>query len=101
MTEEEAKTKWCPMVRVNSYPNPMNPTRTLATFNRDIDTVVETNSPGWTCNCIASACMAWRWNGPAVHSPGCASVVTQMDKDPLPCDCNSVRHGYCGLAGDR
>lgn len=36
MTEEEAKTKWCP-------------------FARDVD-----GAP--TTNCIGSACMAWRWD---------------------------------------
>lgn len=48
MTEEEAKTKWCPFARVDSTaanrPNP-GP-------NCDV-------TAGWP-PCIGSACMAWR-----------------------------------------
>lgn len=47
MTEEEAKTKWCPMVRwygnANQYEDVFD--------NR-----------GYNCTCVASGCMMWRWN---------------------------------------
>lgn len=47
MKEEEAIKRWCPFVRVSSYPfNDEN-----ATINRD----------DFNYNCIASVCMAWRW----------------------------------------
>ena len=60
MTEAEAKTKWCPMVR---YDDQM--------ANRD-------EPHHSNANCIASACMMWRWRG---SEPECDQ-------------------GYCGLAGE-
>lgn len=69
MTEEEAKTKWCPFSRVGIEG------RSSVAVNRasgdgtggPYDVVEETR-------CIASACMAWRAG-------------------------NSSESGYCGLAG--
>jgi len=48
MTEEDAKTKWCPFVRF--HVEGKAPTFT-ATPNRDQRGT----------RCIGSACMAWRW----------------------------------------
>lgn len=44
MTEEEARTKWCPMVRT-------------ADDNRSIN---QEPQPKWNC-CIGSGCMWWGW----------------------------------------
>lgn len=70
MTEETARTKWCPMVRFSGEDN-------NSTFNRaDIFPMnhPETNN---VCipRCIASDCMMWRMEG------------------------SSNKLGYCGLAG--
>lgn len=76
MTEEEARTKWCPMARVvgsvDMHDGPPiggnrvgHPWR-LSPFEEQ-------------CRCIASECMAWR------------SVMDMRDA--------SSDHGYCGLAG--
>ena len=57
VTEDEAKTMWCPFVRhadVDIY-----------TFNRgggDNFLNEHPNNQGSVCNCIGSKCMAWRWN---------------------------------------
>lgn len=76
MTEEEARTKWCPHGRVYSSIGPYNRT--------------EIRAADGPSRCIASNCMAWRWakdelvdfvsNGKSI--PGYKS-----------------ENGYCGLAG--
>ena len=58
MTEAEAKTKWCPFVRIAGVRHP-------------------------AAQCIASACMAWRWTMTPEEAKG---------------NVNGPR-GYCGLAG--
>ena len=52
MKEEEAKTKWCPMVRQSlaNYP----------TFNRGDAENTLNNDSKCPCNCVASLCMMWR-----------------------------------------
>lgn len=75
MTEEEAKTKWCPHARIGS-------SRTgLGSLNREIQdgTIPE-------ARCLGSECMAWRrlsstYTDPRTHRP------------------NNEGQGYCGLAG--
>lgn len=69
MEEEEAKKKWCPMVRF-----------TLAPQNSILDVIGNRSAitPKYTTNCIASECMMWRWQSLPVSKP--------ID-------------GYCGLAG--
>lgn len=57
MTEQEAKTKWCPMVRSSSFSN--NAPYAESAVNR--------NDAGKTdeqrFSCIASDCMLWEWDG--------------------------------------
>lgn len=50
MTEEEAKTKWCPMTRIGFVMNAPDDTYVAATGNRITSLDDE-------CNCIASDCM--------------------------------------------
>ena len=71
-TEEEAKTKWCPFARLTDG------AVRGGTYNR--------TGPAADLNCIASACMAWRWIEPAKDQNRWQPVV-------LP------KYGYCGLAG--
>jgi hypothetical protein len=70
MTEEEAKQKWCPMVRYYDRNSEM-------AYNAWYDT----SGGEGRCKCIGSACMMWRWD------------VDKCRKGP------EVDHGYCGLAG--
>jgi hypothetical protein len=102
MTEDEAKTKWCPFARVEgpyAYGNPA--------INRNIDN----GNPAKNSKCIGSACMAWRgdWFYEVVptNSEGVA------DKRPFKVrgaeiDAYRSAHwiitdlgpsGFCGLAG--
>lgn len=53
VTEEEAKTKWCPFVRYGA----------TAAVNRDFQSQYSDRH----CHCIGSACMAWR-RGPYDHT---------------------------------
>lgn len=72
LTEEEAKTKWCPFVRAGSGNNRITP--------KDI----ANDEPFAGCAvgvCIASQCMGWRWS---------------KDSD----DVFSATYGYCGLTGN-
>jgi hypothetical protein len=69
MTEEEAKTKWCPFARVLD-----GSAAAVAAVNRDAD-----DSEDWP-TCIGSACMAWR-------KYRCGQIEGERID------------GYCGLAG--
>ena len=98
MTEDEAKTKWCPFVRVamdwGEQDDPLH--RFAVGFNRDClqksYTSDEDDGGYATCSwdamrCIGSACMAWRWNLiPAYLAGGTADGLSDT-------------RGYCGLAG--
>jgi len=52
MTEEKAKTKWCPHVRMS---NDSDPDNTNHSYNRDSHGRLDKG-----CNCVASDCMMWR-----------------------------------------
>jgi len=71
MTKEEAKSKWCPMVRCVWYPTP-----TISGWNRVSENV----------NCIGSDCMMWRW-----HIRGANVDGVYNDDYPV--------GGHCGLGG--
>lgn len=51
LTEEQAKTKWCPFARQATGPNGHGPA-----FNR--------SAFGWEF-CVASTCACWRWDDPS------------------------------------
>lgn len=71
VTEDKAKTKWCPFVRIMDGAGLVE-----TTMNR----VGSQKHP----NCIASDCMAWRWAGPS-DARGSREGAFAV--------------GYCGLAG--
>lgn len=71
MTEEEAKGRWCPYVRVPD-------TESGASYNRTWRGEVPLEG-----YCIGSTCMAWRWN-------------RERNFDGTLREKNG---GYCGLAG--
>jgi hypothetical protein len=75
MTEEEAKTKWCPFARVQIDEDDGSgaPNRFVEDKDGKPDSDMRHNS------CIGSACMAWRWIPEGVGI--------------------KVDHGFCGLAG--
>lgn len=74
MTEEEAKACWCPFARSASMLSSLDPPhKRQVSANR----VPDTGMPDSDCLCLASGCMAWRWD---------SRHKTELD-------------GYCGLAG--
>ena len=70
MTEDEAKTKWCPMVRVMGN---------STSGNRLLD---NTLAPGSLC--IASSCMMW-----VTHTEWNEAAAEFLPRDPT--------QGTCGL----
>lgn len=93
MTEEEAKTKWCPFARVGGE------TSGLGSLNRD-----GAKGPIEQARCIASACMAWRKEAApsgierirahrAEHNSTLAVAVAAVKAEDV------IVGGFCGLAG--
>ena len=71
MTENEAKTKWCPQTQVAASATSGDRSITEHKY-------ISNRTPYEHSRCVASECMAWRWKLP--------------HRDPPP-------EGYCGLAG--
>lgn len=110
VTEEEAKTKWCPWTRV--------PIET-ETLEWVVGNRANQTGPGGLykgSKCIASQCMAWRWAenripGAGQNCPDCGGRGGRLGA-PIgsDADCKTCRGtgrlmvqkqivGYCGLAG--
>lgn len=92
MTEEQARTKWCPMVRgqmMTAVDGGLAPVG--SGHNRLIHMDVqqfEAGGGGPLC-CVASECMAWRWKrvrDDEGSADGGAAILTQT-------------YGYCGAFG--
>lgn len=62
MTEEEARTKWCPMANIAA----------IGSFGYNRNTV---GDPAWRSFCIASDCMRW---------PECLSWWTEYERKDEP-----------------
>ncbi|CAN7304501.1 hypothetical protein LJR164_001591 [Phenylobacterium sp. LjRoot164] len=97
MTEDEAKTKWCPHA-VASHTDP----RGISGYARPelglpVDTFIHA--------CIGSACMAWRWSVDRTVPADISTIAAHMRTHSVgPLDASgatnkTVRTGYCGLAG--
>ena len=81
MTEQEAKTKWCPMRRI------------IRIGDVRID---NTDGQEFTLSCIGSACMMWRWKH---HRLGDNPMVTVHADGTSTTDAPKPEQGGCGLAG--
>jgi hypothetical protein len=77
-TEDEAKKKWCPMIR-NAMISDMGPGQALTAVNQD----AAFSDPLWN-KCMASSCMMWRW---IMDYDGAGMSAWPTDK------------GFCGLSG--
>jgi len=78
VTEEEAKTKWCPFARqmITLDRDPGGVPIAIGSANR--------YSGAEVAACMGSACMAWRWN---TRKEDFGAKTVRMDS------------GFCGLAG--
>lgn len=113
MTEDEAKTKWCPFARMLSHIYSQDGAgRTFEggySYNRSPD-----HGEGYLptgAKCIGSACMAWRWNDMTYDRPlelwskskgQRVNSAYSDDADWRPVGGDSeppTPQGYCGLAG--
>lgn len=81
MTEEQAKTKWCPMVRAGTHG-----ANYYVAGNWRGGTIAEIDAREYT-RCQGSACMMWRWTRP----PEGVRVRDEIHQ--------SSGAGYCGMAG--
>jgi len=84
MTEDEARQKWCPFFRVISLPG------TVA------DNLGAKRGGSLSGDCLASDCMAWRWNAlQVVTAKEMGTGAIKDSTDTFTAECG----GYCGLAG--
>lgn len=85
MTEEQAKTKWCPFARtVEQWPEGPTYPRNRVADGEKLDTSAQ-KLVG--CQCIGSACMAWRWDSVGMQY----AHAGYGGREP--------GNGHCGLAG--
>jgi hypothetical protein len=107
ITEDEAKTKWCPQARYETGEGGGN------RWRLDMSAIVIDPMNPPPCRCIASACMAWRFvdqefrrdvelwsksknervNSAYSDDAEWRPVRGKKDDDPPPAT------GFCGLAG--
>lgn len=88
LTEEEAKTKWCPHVRQSDGIGE------VATNRWDED-----NNPAYA-RCIASECMAWEWaTKPNPDFKECNMWPDQRARHEMDRTLPDHERGYCGLSG--
>lgn len=95
MTEEEAKTKWCPFARTAPIGEEGGTMSAAVSINRwAVDGDDKPNPFGHSNHCIGPACMAWRWAqinvGPATALDGTYHPASYVA---------STTDGHCGLAG--
>lgn len=118
MTEDEAKTKWCPFARTLEYdhadqmreqPVSASVNRVPGVYDKDGNETVEISGRH---RCIASACMAWRraqnaptpqkvkaydrgnWESAGWFTDGVSDANGQITMRMVHAD-----DGFCGLAG--
>lgn len=104
MTEDQAKMRWCPHVRLkvatglNEAGDPIVD-EPQTTFNR---VAVNGENTAFILNqgcCIASACMSWRWQGLWRGRELYEEAGARRKAEDGDYEVGSVPVGFCGLAG--
>ncbi len=93
MTEEQAKTKWCPFARIFPAGDFWQ-----SSNGRDMTVLQASLAEGDLGNlsrCIGSACMAWRWE----ELGGFERLLDRNTPQVWVKSGNSTTDGHCGLAG--
>lgn len=108
-TEDEAKERWCPFSRATTGDD-NGVQMAMTSYNRPFG---PSYSGGHECQCIASTCMAWRWQPLMADQPFLDAVKARMgsNDDSHPKAVKYVRanlgeydlldkpfRGFCGLA---
>jgi hypothetical protein len=98
LTEDQARTKWCPMVRV-AMPAKIDKSEALTKHNTAIVGGLNTEPLGGnrvpaSCRCIASDCAMWVWARPNI---GTTPTITYVEGQRETVDGKEPR-GRCGLA---
>lgn len=95
MTEQEAKTKWCPMLQVSAATGVLG---TVSNRSNAFDDNSDRHG-----RCIGSACMAWRTTYSATLTDQSGNVrrvgagaMYDMSRETLG---SELVGGFCGLAG--
>ena len=99
MTEDEAKTKWCPFSRVAVGSGAFGEPPLVGWNRKERESFGHREKIGGENHCIASRCMAWRWDTTwvsAVHEGQGGDTVLRLK--PIK-EGQSPQRGYCGLAG--
>jgi hypothetical protein len=99
LTEEQAKTKWCPHVR-----QAVEHEEGLRVADRELTMTNVDHTPNTiTANCIGSACMQWRWaqkrNPDFVPKNYMVATLPTHPADHVSPFIEDTSRGYCGLAG--
>jgi len=81
LTEEEARKKWCPQVRITLIESGPSPSHNRVCMEGNTYNAIG-------ANCIASECMMWRW-GSKFETGEEQEDLRQMDEKST--------KGYCGL----
>ena len=94
LTEQEAQSKWCPFARVPEGNGSAGLTATNRHAGKKIGADGKPRILRGNSMCIASQCMAWRWqDGSHFDSTRNAWVVDYGQHG------KGLARGYCGLAG--
>ena len=88
MTEDEAKTKWCPFSRITGA------TESHHAMDNRGDPVDAMRVPGL---CLGSACMAWRGSGDVMFRDARTGKIT--DRDLTGHGQWVQTQGFCGMVG--
>lgn len=91
LTEEDAKTKWCPFARVIAGAIEGKGGTVSPPYNRFAALETGSHPNPVDARCIASECMAWRWSK---FNQSNLNLPKELTPPPPRPD-----EGFCGLAG--